>query len=122
MKPKVATFCRRLLWIFVFIFCLRFWAEAQTTITTNAVSTLKLDAPATGVQIVPVEKKLFVTFGLDRFPAFRRSLGGIELWVYIASLIYILGALIASKILDYVTRAYLKKWAARTETKLDDIL
>ena len=45
-----------------------------------------------------------------------------ELWKYLFSLIYIFLAFYVSKLLDYLTRVWLKKWAERTETKFDDLI
>src|SRR5262249_18761517 len=44
------------------------------------------------------------------------------LWKYIASLIYIFLAFYVSKLLDYLTRVWLKKFTSRTKTQLDDLL
>jgi MscS family membrane protein len=64
-----------------------------------------------------------LTFGLDNFEVLRHNaLFGIPLWQYCASLIYIFLAFYVSKILDYLTRVWLKKWAEKTETQFDDLL
>ena len=65
----------------------------------------------------------YLTFGLDRIDTLNRVLlMGQPLWKYIASLIYILLALVVSKLLDWATATWLKKLASRTATKLDDLL
>lgn len=56
------------------------------------------------------------------FPFLKWTLWGNELWKYIFSLIYIFLAFYISKFLDYLTRVWLKKWAEKTETKLDDLV
>ena len=56
------------------------------------------------------------------WPFLRYHFLGNELWKYIFSLIYIFLAFYVSKLLDYLTRVWLKKWAQRTESKLDDLL
>src|SRR5262249_7042331 len=67
-------------------------------------------------------RDVFVTFGLDRVPILDETIiAGFPLWQYLASLIYIFLAFYVSKFLDYLTRAYLKRWAERTETKFDDL-
>jgi hypothetical protein len=58
----------------------------------------------------------------DTFPFLEWDLWGNELWKYLFSLIYIFLAFYVSKFLDYLTRVWLKKLAARTETKFDDLL
>lgn len=56
------------------------------------------------------------------FPLLKWQWWGNELWKYIFSLIYIFLAFYVSKVLDYLTRVWLKKWAKKTETKFDDLL
>jgi MscS family membrane protein len=56
------------------------------------------------------------------FPFLQWELWGNELWKYLFSLVYIFLAFYVSKFLDYLTRVWLKKWAAKTETKFDDLL
>jgi MscS family membrane protein len=64
----------------------------------------------------------FLTFGLDRVPLLQTQLFCNPLWQYIASLIYLFLAFYLSKFLDFLIRGRLKKWAEKTETKLDDYL
>ncbi len=56
------------------------------------------------------------------FPFLRAQLWGNELWKYIFSLIYIFLAFYVSKFLDFLTRIWLKRWAAKTATTFDDLL
>ena len=58
----------------------------------------------------------------EDWPFLRYQFWGNELWKYIFSLIYIFIAFYASKLLDYLTRIWLKKWTHKTESKLDDLL
>jgi MscS family membrane protein len=51
-----------------------------------------------------------VTFGLDRIPALQPSLFGTPLWKYLASLIFVLLAVVVTKILDWIIGVRLKKW------------
>jgi|GEM_PF-468510 Small-conductance mechanosensitive channel len=63
-----------------------------------------------------------VTFGLDRIESLERiKFFRIPLWQYCASLIYIFLAFYISKFLDFLTRVWLKRWAEKTTTKLDDM-
>jgi len=64
----------------------------------------------------------WVTFGFNRVPAFQRLLFGIPIWQYLASFIYVFLAFYVSKLLDYVVRGRLRRWAERTSTKWDDLL
>ncbi len=64
-----------------------------------------------------------LTFGLDKIEVLNQQWpSGIPLWQYFASLIYIFLAFCVSKLLDSLTRVWLKKWAERTKTKFDDLL
>jgi MscS family membrane protein len=66
--------------------------------------------------------KTWLTFGLDRIGLLQVPLFGNPLWQYLASLIYIILAFYVSKLLDFFIHVRLRKWAERTETKLDDLL
>lgn len=58
----------------------------------------------------------------QNWPFLRYHFLGNELWKYLFSLIYIFLAFYVSKFLDYLTRVWLKKYAAKTKSKLDDLL
>ncbi len=60
--------------------------------------------PTAGTQPVPM------TFGLDRIPALQPSLFGTPLWKYVASLVFVLLAVVVTKILDWIIGVRLKKW------------
>jgi MscS family membrane protein len=66
--------------------------------------------------------KTWLTFGLDRIGFLQVQVFGNPVWQYLASLIYIVLAFYVSKLLDFVIHGRLRKWAERTETKLDDLL
>jgi MscS family membrane protein len=55
-------------------------------------------------------------------PFLKSQLWGNEIWKYLFSLIYIFLAFYVSKLLDYLTRVWLKKWAEKTQTKFDDLV
>jgi MscS family membrane protein len=84
--------------------------------------------PATGpnVDSAPVNVRVYnaiLTFWLDRIPVLNdNKVFDIPLWQFAASLIYIFLAFYISKILDFLTRVWLKRWAERTATKFDDLL
>jgi len=63
-----------------------------------------------------------MTFGLDRLPWLRFEVMGNPLWQYLAFILYILLAFYVSKLLDYLIQVQLRKWAARTQTKFDDLM
>jgi MscS family membrane protein len=78
------------------------------------------------VDSAPLEVRVYnalLTFGLDRIPFLERQKAfDIPLWQFAAALIYIFLAFYVSKVLDFLTRVWLKKWAEKTATKFDDLL
>jgi len=66
--------------------------------------------------------EVWMSFGLDRVPGLNTPLLGNPLWQYLAFLIYVVLAFYVSKFLDYLIQVQLRKWAAKTETKFDDLL
>jgi len=98
------------------------WAAAQAT-TNPAPTAATSHQPPALVRDVEQLDEHYVTFGLDQIAPLReRTFLGEPLWKYPASLIYILLAFYVSKLIDVVAFAWLKRLAARTETKLDDFL
>lgn len=91
---------------------------------TNAVAQATADGGGRlGVNLLPTFDRHYLTFGLDRLPYLRDTrLLGIALWQYVASFLYIFLAFYIAKLLDFLTRVWLKQWAERTETKADDLL
>ncbi len=79
-------------------------------------------ASATPPPRKPMETPQWVERLALHFPFLKWQWWGNELWKYLFSLIYIFLAFYVSKILDYLTRVWLKQWAARTETQFDDLL
>lgn len=64
-----------------------------------------------------------LSFGLDGVGFLQREFPkGIQLWLYPASLIYVLLALAAASLLDFLARSFLKKWSERSKTKFDDVV
>ena len=92
------------------------WASAQETnapaVVTNAPALLNLKLPGH-----------YESFGLDRIDWLREAkLLGQPLWKYLASLIYIVLAFYVAKLLDFIVNTWLKRWAAKTATKYDDLI
>ena len=79
------------------------------------------DSPIPGLKLERVPET-WLTFGLDRIPILKQEVLGNPLWQYVAFLIYIVIAFYVSKLLDYVIQVQLKRWAAKTQTRLDDLL
>ena len=128
MKLKFETVYRATLLLLVVVTFWAVWASAQTaaanaTVETVAGSTSSLAGSPAGHEAtggIPTPK--WVQRLSAHLPFLEWELWGNELWKYLFSLIYIFLAFYVSKFLDYLTRVWLKKWAARTETKFDDLL
>jgi MscS family membrane protein len=90
-------------------------APAQPATATNVAATAidKVSALSNAAQL---------SLGLDRVPWLDYTLFKIPLWQYLAVVVYVVLAFLVSKVLDYLIGVRLKKWAARTETKWDDLL
>ena len=91
------------------------WANAQTTnivAASTAPTLLKLKLPEHAL-----------TFGLDQIDFLREQTALDQpLWKYFASLIYVGLAFCAAWLLDWFVNVWLKRLAAKTETKYDDLL
>ncbi len=119
--------------LFLIAFC-AVWASAQTNrpISTNANPTMVGADASVGTNSVPgkddgtpgkeFESPEWIKNLAMDYPFLRYHFWGNELWKYIFSLIYIFLAFYISKLLDYLTRVWLKRWTDKTETKLDDLL
>jgi MscS family membrane protein len=64
----------------------------------------------------------WLTFGLDRISWLRGEVMGNPLWQYIASLLYIVLAFYAAKLLDSFIQRQLHRWASRTKTRLSQLV
>ena len=95
------------------------WSNAQPATNTPA----GIIATNTPLQIRHWLPSHAMSFGLDQldFLCDNKPLGE-PLWKYFASLIYIALAFCASWVLDRVINVWLKRLAAKTETKYDDLL
>jgi len=90
----------------------------QGSLAARAADALVVATPENGTVVVSANNT-WLTFGLDRVPFLRHQVLGNPLWQYLASLIFILLAFYVSKLLDYVIQAQLKRWAAKTQTKVN---
>src|ERR1044071_2131505 len=97
------------------------WAAAQPA--SNKPQPAATNRPSVLLKDVERLQGQYLTFGLDRGDVLNDIVFlGEPLWKYIASLISILLAFYVSKLIDFVTRVWLKRLAERTETQLDDLL
>jgi MscS family membrane protein len=100
----------------------------------NRTVRLALSQPSAGTTLGPLQTAELVimdndgqhagwlTFGLDRVEWLQRSVAGIPLWQYAASLIYIFLAFYVARFTDHLLRGGLKRMAAKTATQFDDML
>ena len=100
------------------------WASAQTT--NNITATTNIVVATTNATALSFHRWLpshTLSFGLDQvdFLCDTKVLGE-PLWKYFASLIYIALAFCVAWLLDLFVTVWLKKLAARTDTKYDDLL
>jgi len=96
------------------------WAGAQETNAPVAGTVAVVNRSPANFFKLPEHA---LTFGLDHVE-FLREQTVLEqpLWKYLASLIYIVLAFGVAWLLDFVVNVWLKRLAAKTETKLDDLL
>lgn len=96
----------------------------NAVVTTNlTLTTLVTSGFQQGTVLIAPRDPFY--FGLDHVPLFRKPIFGRvgqPIWEILASLIYIVLAFYISKFLDFFVNSRLKKWASKTETKVDDLL
>ena len=94
------------------------WSNAQPA-TNPPVGAIATNAP----QFRHWLPSHAMSFGLDQvdFLCDTKPLGE-PLWKYFASLIFIVLAFYVAKVLDFIVNVWLKRLAAKTETKYDDLL
>ena len=123
MKFRFDLFYRAGLLILIVVAGWSLWANGEES--TNGPMAAASPAPATN-QLRLLKIKLpenALTFGLDRVDFLRETKVMDEpLWKYCASLIYIVLAFYTAKLLDFIVNTWLKRVAAKTETKYDDLL
>jgi MscS family membrane protein len=109
------------------IVCVALWAGVQpaagAAAETNS-ATVALGATNAVAAASPkvIETPAWVEALTENLPFLKWRCWGNELWKYLFSLLYIFLAFYVAKLVDYLTRVWLKKWAERTETKFDDLL
>ena len=117
MKTRVKS--RGVSWLLFLCLLLGIPGIAQSA--TNAPAVVSTNGPSALVQHVENFKP--GTFDLDRLaPLQNTTFLGEPLWKYIASLIYILLALYAAKLMDYITRVWLKRMTKRSPGTFGQVL
>lgn len=94
------------------------WGNAQDVTATNPPPAVITNAPLSSFSATNI-----LTEKLANVPWLSETkFLGEPLWKYLASVIYIFLAFYISKLLDYIINVWLKRLAAKTDTKYDDIL
>ncbi|HOB98704.1 MAG TPA: mechanosensitive ion channel family protein [Verrucomicrobiota bacterium] len=99
-------------------------AGLVVTLAVQAAGTNGLDAAAAAGAASPAPEThaVWSAFGLDRVAWLQTKVLGNPLWQYIASLLYVILAFYAAKLVDRIFQGALKSVTARTTTKFDDLL
>jgi MscS family membrane protein len=133
MKWKLENVFRSFVIVLLAILLWSVWvAEGQTNraAATNAAASGAVSTAAAGggrnpsvtdTNAVPPTPE-WVEYLTSDVPALKHPFLGNALWKYLFSLIYVFLAFYVSKVLDYLTRVWLKRWAERTATQFDDLL
>src|SRR6266446_5057361 len=110
MRSKFDYFFRGFLVFLLLTLAWSVWAGAQTATNKPPSST---NEPAPLVRRFEQLDQHYITFGLNRIAVLNENAFlGEPLWKYAASLVYILLALLASKLLHLITHVWLKKVTA----------
>jgi MscS family membrane protein len=130
MNLKFKTYFNGFLVLLLLVLFWSVWTSLAQTTASNAVPVeVSMSQTSTNgskaALLIPMTSDVtpvWVESLAKEFPVLTRMWWGNELWKYLASLIYIFLAFYVSKFLDFLTRVWLKRWAAKTETKFDDLL
>ena len=115
MKFRFKIFYRAGLLALFFTVVWSVWASAQEPVVTNK--------PPRTSAVTDTNKFQALTFGLDNIDVLNQhTFLEQPLWKYLASLIYLVLAFCVAWLLDWIVNVWLKRLAAKTETKYDDLL
>src|SRR5262245_5186040 len=119
MRVKFQTVFRGLMALLLGVLALAVYTAVAAT---NAPPTVT-NQPSALVKGVERLSEHPLTFKLDEIKVLRDySFLGEPLWKYLASLIYVLLAFYAAKLIDLLANFWMKRLTSRSETKLDDLL
>jgi MscS family membrane protein len=103
--------------------CWSVWAAAQPTNAPVASAVVTTNTVAAGGELTITNRFHALTFGLDQEDFLcEHTVLDQPLWKYLASLIYVVLAFGVAWLLDFAVNGWLKRLAAKTETKYDDLL
>lgn len=101
----------------------QYWIGRRASLAAAALALRQM--PLGAAEPAKAEKAgnhVWLTFGLDRVPGLGTEAFGNPVWQYLSFLVYVVLAFYVAKLLDWVIQKQLKRWAAKTETQLDDLL
>ena len=105
------------------LFAVAWSVWAATPATTNAPTPESTNSAPDLVQRMQRLEEHPLTFKLDTIPLLTdHKFLGEPLWKYIASLLYILLAFYAAKLIDVITRVWLKRLATRARSRIGETL
>ncbi|HEY4415428.1 MAG TPA: mechanosensitive ion channel family protein [Verrucomicrobiae bacterium] len=130
MKKRFEKWYLALIVFWVVILVWSAWRAGAATQTTNALnltissttSSNGVPASVTNAPAPPGFPEKQIEELAQQWPVLDYNFCGNPLWKYIFSLVYIFLAFYVSKLLDFLTRVWLKQWTQKTETQLDDLL
>jgi len=124
MKLRFETCFRGLLIVLLICAACSLWAGAETNTNVAAATLQKTNQPSVLAREVQQHfEQRYLTFGLDRVPVLREiHFLGEPLWKYLASVIYIFLVFYVAKLFDLIAVVWLRRLAAKTQTKLYDLL
>jgi MscS family membrane protein len=127
MKKHLEKWYLTLIVFWVVILVWSAWRTEAATTTNEAINvTVTSNVSTNSVGVTNAVNEPFPVKQIEVFaqqwPVLNYELCGNPLWKYLFSLVYIFLAFYVSKLLDFLTRIWLKKWTQKTETKLDDML
>ena len=104
------------------LFVLAGWSVWAQTLATNPP--VAIAAPETAPDFFRLNLPAHaLAFGLDQIPFLcNHTLLGQPLWKYFASLIYVALAFVVARIFKFIINGWLKRVAAKTVTKYDDLI
>lgn len=122
MKEQLERIYRGTLVVLAAILIWTVWVSAQES-TPAPLNPAAATVLTNEVRKVAGLDQEMLTFGLNRIEVLRTwQPFGQPAWKYVASFIYIVLAFVVSKFLDRAVLVWLKAWAARTTTNLDDLI
>lgn len=124
MKLKFETVYRGFIGLCLLMLLWSFYAGAQTNIAPDGSTNVAVEAagPDANHGSALVLDPATETALKQEYPWLFKKIFGNALWKYLASFVYIFLAFYISKLMDYLVGVWLKKWADKTATKVDNLL